>query len=194
MNKLKRSSAGFTLVEMSAVVVVLSIIGFGVVGASVAGIGLIRSLGTGRQKTRNLPFFESFYVERALGSGPKITVIGGGSGLRGDGTRHHGHAHLRHHSNAAHAGDLLLDAGFERLRAGEPPGSRRDAQSPCPAVTAASGPAESETAAPGGTAAAVCREGLRALSRGRRPAAGHRRAARSVPRPRGRPAPATARR
>ena len=31
MNKLKRSSSGFTLVEMSAVVVVLSIIGFGVV-------------------------------------------------------------------------------------------------------------------------------------------------------------------
>lgn len=31
MNKLKRSSPGFTLVEMSAVVVVLSIIGFGVV-------------------------------------------------------------------------------------------------------------------------------------------------------------------
>ena len=31
MNKLKRSSAGFTLVEMSAVVVVLSIIGFSVV-------------------------------------------------------------------------------------------------------------------------------------------------------------------
>ncbi|MQF67148.1 YvcK family protein [SAR202 cluster bacterium AD-802-F09_MRT_200m] len=56
-------------------------IGFGVVGASVAGIGLIRSLGTVRQRTRNLPFFESFYVERVLGSGPKITVIGGGSGL-----------------------------------------------------------------------------------------------------------------
>ena len=56
-------------------------IGLGVVGASVAGIGLIRSLGTVRQRTRNLPFFESFYVERALGSGPRITVIGGGSGL-----------------------------------------------------------------------------------------------------------------
>jgi len=56
-------------------------IGLGVVGASVAGIGLIRSLGAVRQKTRNLPFFESFYVDRMLGSGPKITVIGGGSGL-----------------------------------------------------------------------------------------------------------------
>ena len=56
-------------------------IGLGVVGASVAGIGLIRSLGTVRQRTRNLPFFESFYVERMLGSGPNITVIGGGSGL-----------------------------------------------------------------------------------------------------------------
>ena len=56
-------------------------IGLGVVGTSVASIGLIRSLGTVRQRTRNLPFFESFYVERVLGSGPKITVIGGGSGL-----------------------------------------------------------------------------------------------------------------
>ena len=56
-------------------------IGLGVLGASVAGIGLIRSLATVRQRTRNLPFFESFYVERMLGSGPKITVIGGGSGL-----------------------------------------------------------------------------------------------------------------
>jgi uncharacterized cofD-like protein len=56
-------------------------IGLGVVGALVAGIGLIRSMGTVRQRTRNLPFFESFYVERMLGSGPKITVIGGGSGL-----------------------------------------------------------------------------------------------------------------
>ena len=35
-------------------------IGLGVVGTLVASIGLIRSLGSGRQKTRNLPFFESF--------------------------------------------------------------------------------------------------------------------------------------
>jgi uncharacterized cofD-like protein len=56
-------------------------IGVGVIGALVAGVGLIRSLGTVRQRTRNLPFFDSFYVDRVLGSGPKITVIGGGSGL-----------------------------------------------------------------------------------------------------------------
>ena len=56
-------------------------IGVGVVGALIAGIGLIRSLGTVRQSARNLPFFDSLYVDRVLGSGPKITVIGGGSGL-----------------------------------------------------------------------------------------------------------------
>ena len=56
-------------------------IGVGVVGALVAGVGLFRSLGTVRQSTRNLPFFDSLYVDRVLGSGPRITVIGGGSGL-----------------------------------------------------------------------------------------------------------------
>lgn len=56
-------------------------IGLGVIGTSIASIGLIRSLGKVRQNTRNLPFFDSLYVERVLGSGPRITVIGGGSGL-----------------------------------------------------------------------------------------------------------------
>jgi uncharacterized cofD-like protein len=56
-------------------------IGIGVVGTMVAGVGLIRSMGNVRQGTRNLPFFDSLYVDRVLGSGPKITVIGGGSGL-----------------------------------------------------------------------------------------------------------------
>jgi len=56
-------------------------IGIGVVGALIAGVGLIRSLGSVRQSSRNLPFFDSLYVDRVLGSGPKITVIGGGSGL-----------------------------------------------------------------------------------------------------------------
>jgi uncharacterized cofD-like protein len=56
-------------------------IGIGVVGAVIAGVGLIRSLGSVRQSSRNLPFFDSLYVDRVLGSGPKITVIGGGSGL-----------------------------------------------------------------------------------------------------------------
>jgi len=56
-------------------------IGIGVAGALIAGVGLIRSMGTVRQGSRNLPFFDSLYVDRVLGSGPKITVIGGGSGL-----------------------------------------------------------------------------------------------------------------
>ena len=56
-------------------------IGIGVVGAVIAGVGLIRSMGNVRQGSRNLPFFDSLYVDRVLGSGPKITVIGGGSGL-----------------------------------------------------------------------------------------------------------------
>jgi len=53
----------------------------GVIGSLVAGIGLTRSLSDVRNSTRNLTFFDSLYVERVLGSGPKITVIGGGSGL-----------------------------------------------------------------------------------------------------------------
>ena len=56
-------------------------IGLGVIGSLVAGIGLTRSLSDVRNSTRNLTFFDSLYVERVLGSGPKITVIGGGSGL-----------------------------------------------------------------------------------------------------------------
>ena len=56
-------------------------IGIGTVGAFVAVFGLVRSLGNVRRRTRNLPFFDSLYVERVLGSGPKITVIGGGTGL-----------------------------------------------------------------------------------------------------------------
>ena len=56
-------------------------IGIGTVGALVAAFGLVRSLGNVRRNSRNLRFFDSLYVERVLGSGPKITVIGGGSGL-----------------------------------------------------------------------------------------------------------------
>jgi uncharacterized cofD-like protein len=56
-------------------------IGIGVVGTMIAGVGLIRSMGNVHQGSRNLPFFDSLYVDRVLGSGPKITVIGGGSGL-----------------------------------------------------------------------------------------------------------------
>jgi uncharacterized cofD-like protein len=56
-------------------------IGIGTAGALVATFGLVRSLGNVRRNSRNLRFFDSLYVERVLGSGPKITVIGGGSGL-----------------------------------------------------------------------------------------------------------------
>jgi len=56
-------------------------IGIGLIGTLIAGVGLARSLGHVRRQARNLPFFDSLYVERVLGSGPKITVIGGGSGL-----------------------------------------------------------------------------------------------------------------
>ena len=56
-------------------------IGIGVVGAIIAGVGLIRSMGNVRQGSQNLTFFDSLYVNRVLGSGPKVTVIGGGSGL-----------------------------------------------------------------------------------------------------------------
>ena len=56
-------------------------IGIGVVGAIIAGLGLTRSLGQVRRRTRHLPILDSLYVERVLGSGPMITVIGGGSGL-----------------------------------------------------------------------------------------------------------------
>ena len=56
-------------------------IGIGTVGALVAAFGLVRSLENVRRNSRNLRFFDSLYVERVLGSGPKITVIGGGSGL-----------------------------------------------------------------------------------------------------------------
>jgi uncharacterized cofD-like protein len=56
-------------------------IGIGLTGTLIASVGLARSLGHVRRQARNLPFFDSLYVERVLGSGPKITVIGGGSGL-----------------------------------------------------------------------------------------------------------------
>lgn len=56
-------------------------IGAGLSGAIVAAIGLSRSLSNARQRNRHWPILDSLYVERVLGSGPKITVIGGGSGL-----------------------------------------------------------------------------------------------------------------
>ena len=56
-------------------------IGVGVVGALIAGLGLSRSLGQIGSPTRHWPILDSLYVERVLGSGPRITVIGGGTGM-----------------------------------------------------------------------------------------------------------------
>ena len=56
-------------------------IGIGVIGASIGMIGLLRSLRQVGQRTRHRNFLDSMYVERVLGSGPKITLIGGGSGM-----------------------------------------------------------------------------------------------------------------
>jgi len=53
----------------------------GLLGTAIAGFGLKRSLGNVGHRTRHWPILDSLYVERVLGSGPKITVIGGGSGL-----------------------------------------------------------------------------------------------------------------
>lgn len=56
-------------------------IAIGIVGAAVASFGLTRSMGQVRHRTRHLPILDSLYLERVLGSGPRVTVIGGGSGL-----------------------------------------------------------------------------------------------------------------
>jgi uncharacterized cofD-like protein len=56
-------------------------IGLGLAGAIIASFGLSMSLGKVGQRTRHWPLLDSLYVERVLSSGPKITVIGGGSGL-----------------------------------------------------------------------------------------------------------------
>ena len=56
-------------------------IGAGVVGALIAGLGLARSLGQVGQRTRHWPILDSLYVERVLGTGPMITIIGGGTGM-----------------------------------------------------------------------------------------------------------------
>ena len=56
-------------------------VAIGIIGTVIASIGLARSLGQVRRRTSNLTFLDSLYVDRVLGSGPKITVIGGGSGL-----------------------------------------------------------------------------------------------------------------
>jgi len=56
-------------------------ISIGLLGSLIAGLGLTRSLSQIGDRTRHWPILDSLYVERVLGSGPKVTVIGGGSGL-----------------------------------------------------------------------------------------------------------------
>lgn len=56
-------------------------IGIGVAAALIAVTGLFRSFRPIRQRSRHLTMLDSLYLEKGLGSGPNVTVIGGGSGL-----------------------------------------------------------------------------------------------------------------
>lgn len=58
-------------------------IGIGILGAIVAALGLLRSLRQAQIRTRHWNLLDSLYVERVLGSGPKVALIGGGSGMPG---------------------------------------------------------------------------------------------------------------
>ncbi|PKB80670.1 MAG: hypothetical protein BZY88_08375 [SAR202 cluster bacterium Io17-Chloro-G9] len=56
-------------------------ISIGVVGAAFALFGLSRSLSNVRLRRRHWTLLDSLYVERILSGGPKVVVMGGGSGL-----------------------------------------------------------------------------------------------------------------
>ena len=56
-------------------------IAIGIVGAAFAVLGLSRSLSSVWLRRRHWTLLDSLYVERVLGGGPKVVVIGGGSGL-----------------------------------------------------------------------------------------------------------------
>ena len=56
-------------------------IAIGIVGAAFAVLGLSRSLSSVRLRRRHWTLLDSLYVERVLSGGPKVVVIGGGSGL-----------------------------------------------------------------------------------------------------------------
>lgn len=56
-------------------------IGLGVAATAAASIYLGRSLTTLQVRRRHWRLLDSLYVERVLGAGPKVVVIGGGSGL-----------------------------------------------------------------------------------------------------------------
>ena len=56
-------------------------IGVGIVIATASSIYLARSLTTIQVRRRHWRLLDSLYIERVLGAGPKVVVIGGGSGL-----------------------------------------------------------------------------------------------------------------
>ena len=68
-------------------------LGVGAAGALVAVLGLAFTLNRLSHRPWRRNFLQSLYVERVLGSGPRITVIGGGSGLPSliRGIKHYSH-------------------------------------------------------------------------------------------------------
>ncbi len=56
-------------------------IGAGIIIAVAASFFMTRSLTTLQVRRRHWRFLDSLYIERVLGSGPEVVVIGGGSGL-----------------------------------------------------------------------------------------------------------------
>ncbi len=56
-------------------------IGVGIAATAAASIYLGRSLTTLQVRRRHWRLLDSLYIERVLGAGPKVVVIGGGSGL-----------------------------------------------------------------------------------------------------------------
>ena len=68
-------------------------LGLGAFGALVAVLGLTFTLSRLSRRPGRRSFLQSLYVERILGSGPRITVIGGGSGLPSliRGIKHYSH-------------------------------------------------------------------------------------------------------
>ena len=56
-------------------------IGGGIIFAAAAAFKVSSSLAGARGRRRHWPLLESLYVDRVLGTGPRVVVIGGGSGL-----------------------------------------------------------------------------------------------------------------
>ena len=64
-----------------AIVRAVVFIGLGIIIAVAAATYFARSLTTLRVRRRHWRLLDSLYIERVLGAGPKVVVIGGGSGL-----------------------------------------------------------------------------------------------------------------